>query len=314
VIDRPHLLSVIKRTIYLGPEHPLKRWAGSETIIEQDEFELRQWPARSIDSLLSLAAAVDGDPYLEALEIALKLVTPGHPSPFPVGYTVQDVYDATSKSAANAADPLLEMLVANQASSVTYKLTGTAALRFDLLCWQLGCRLADPEPLYLSFYLSELWQYWNKVPRSYALSHVAIPPAKELLQHLADLDGGRFERMRRLLWLKADLELLIADLRTSDSRASTQRCLDVRAELYELLELLESGEHEPDYLTHLVRPDALWDSCRDLAMTFFYLEQYQSGLELFRLSLLLGDIDGAEDIADTVGTAISDLGLIDAAI
>jgi len=308
------LLSVIERTSYPGPEHPLKLWVSGETIMEQDEFALYQWPARSIDGLLGLAADIDGDPYLEALEIALKLAMPEYPSPFPVGRTVQDVYATTSESAAKAADPLLEMLVANQARAVAQNLTGTAAHRFDLLCWQLGCRLADPDPLYLSFYLLELWQYWNSFPREYALSHVAIPPAKELLQHLAELDGGTFERLRRLLWLKADLELLIADLRTSDSRVSTQRCLDVRSELYELLELLESGEHEPDYLTHLVHPGALWDPCRDLAMTLFYLEQYQSGLELFHLSLLLGDIDGAEDIVDTVGTAISDLELIDAAI
>lgn len=305
---------MIKRTTYLGPEHPLKRWASSETIIEQDEFELLQWPARSIDGLLGLAADVDGDPYLGALEIALKLAIPGYPSPFPIGYTVQDVYAATSERAAKAADPLLEMLVANQASAVTYKLTGAAALRFDLLCWQLGCRLADPDPLYLSFYLSELWQYWNSFPRSYALSHFAIPQAKELLQHVAELDGGTFEHLRRLLWLQADLELLIADLRKSDSRTSTQRCLDVRSELLELLELLESGEYESDYPTHRVDPGTLWGPCRDLAMTLFYLEQYQSGMELFHLSLLLGDIDGAEDIVDTVVTAISDLGLIDAAV
>ena len=197
-----------------------------------------------IDSLLSLAADVDDDPYLEALEIALKLVMPGYPSPFPVGCTVQDVYAATSERAAKAADPLLEMLVANQASAVVPNLTGTAALEFDLLCWQLGCRLADPDPLYLSFYFSELWQYWNSVSQSYALSHVAIPPAKELLQHLAELDDGTFEPLRRSLWLQADLELLIADLRTSDSRTSTQRCLDVRSELFELLKLLASGEYE----------------------------------------------------------------------
>jgi hypothetical protein len=311
VIDRPHLLSVIEQTSYLDPGHPLKRWAHSETIIEQDEFEYCQWPARSIDGLLGLASGIDGDPYLEAVGIALKLTMPGYLSPFPADRTAEDIYATTSESAAKAADPLLQMLVANQASAVTHSLTGSAAFRFDLLCWQLGCRLTDPDPLYLSFYLSELWQHWNSYPRSYALSHLEIPPAKELLQHLAELDGGRFERLRRFLWLKADLELVIADLRTWDTRTGTQGCLHVRAELLALLELLESGGHDPGFLTYTVDPDALWDPCRDLAMAFFYLEQYQFGLELLHLSLSLGDIDGAEDIIGTVGAAISDLGLAD---
>jgi hypothetical protein len=316
VIDRPQLLTVLKRTSYLPRRHPLARWAANETITAQDEFELDQWPARSIDSLLALASDVDGDPYLEAMGTALQVRMPGNGLPFPAGSTVQSVYDATREAAATAVDPLLQMLVANQASSLAQRVTGVAACDFNVLCWQLGCRLTDPDPLYVIFYLSELWDYWNSFPRSYALSHIAIPPAQELLRHLGNLDGGRFEHRRRLLGLKADLELLIAGVQMSDRHTSMQKCLGIRSQIYELLHLVKP--RVPDTLGSLrlrdVSPDELWDLCRDLAMTLLYLEQFRLGVELFRTAMLLSGTDDAEDMVETIGVAVSELGLVDAAI
>ena len=314
MIDRPHLLSLVEQTTYLDPHHPLKRWASNETIIEQDEFELDEWPERSIDALLDVTADIRGDPYLKALEIALKLDRRAHPSPFPAEWTVRDVYAATSQSAKNAVDPLLQLLVANQAIAVSHRVSRTQAQEFDLLCWEQGLRLTDTGPLYVSFYLSTLWQHWNSFPRDYALSHITVPRAKDLLLHLSVLDGGRFEHLRRQLMLKANLETLISDLSTSSARASMEACLDLRADLYELLKLLESGEEDPDSFTYHVNPGSLDEPCHDLAMAMLHLKQYQSSLELLQLSLRLMNIDDAEDIGETVSIAISDLGLIDADI
>lgn len=313
MIDRPFLLRVVERTKYLEPGHPLKQWARGETIVEQDEYELYQWPARSVESFLRLAAEVDSDPYVRAVEIALKVMSRSHGSPFPAGFTVQDVLIATSEAAASANDPLLEILVANQARTVAHDLSGTAASEFDMLCWQLGARLTDPDLLYLTFYHSELRQYWNGFPRAYALSRRAVPPAKDLLRHLGDLDVETFVVLRSLLWINADLEMLIADVgTTAERRAQIQRCLEVGMEIGGLLEmLLATPEQECDHETYGVDLEDLWKICLDLAMTFFFLEQYRSGYEYFRLAFKLTATGESEDIIDFVGSMISDLGLID---
>jgi hypothetical protein len=210
------------------------------------------------------------------------------------------------------------MLVANQASSLAERVTGVAACEFNVLCWQLGCRLTDPDPLYVTFYLAELWDYWNSLPRSYALSHIANPPAQDLLRHLGNLDYGRFEHRRRLLGLHADLELLMAGVQTADRHTSMQKCLGIRSQIYELLHLVKATVRVPDTLGSLrlrdVSPDELRGLCRDLAMTLLYLEQFQLGLELFRVAMLLSGADDAEDMVETVGLAVSELGLVDAAV
>jgi hypothetical protein len=311
MIDRSYLLNVIERTNCVSSEHPLKCWARNEIVTEQDEFELYGWPTRSIDTFLNLTADFGGDPYLDALQIALQLSMPEYASPFPNQWSVEYIYAKTTESAEMATDPLLQILVANQARTIAEALDGVVENDFNLLCWQVGSRLTDPEPLYIGFYLTELWQYWNSFPRTYSLSHVAIPPAKNLLRHLGSLDGGMFANLRSLLLLKADLELLIADIRSSDRDRLIERGLRVASDLYELRKMLESGEQGPGYVAHYVQPNALAGPCLDLAMAHFYLGKYQLGLKLLGIALHLSAIDDAEDIVDTINAAISDLGLID---
>jgi hypothetical protein len=314
MITRPQLLRAVERSQYLDRDHPLKRWSAEETILAQDEFKLYGWPDRSVENLLALAEEIDGDPYLKALEIALKIMTRAHGSPFPAGFSVGDVVASTRRAATAAADPLMEMFVANQARTAAHELTGTAASQCDLICWELGSRLADRDPVYVTFYLSELWLYWNSLPRSYALSGLAVPPARDLLRHLADLDGGSYVRLRSLLEIMADMELLIADAGTTSSRETqVARCQAVSAGVRRLMGMLiDDPGHEREHGTHGVDRDDLSRVCLDLAMTLLFLEQYRSGLEHLSMALDLSGTGHSSEIVGFLSDTISSLGLTDA--
>jgi len=311
VIDRPHLLRLIDETRCLPSDHPLKRWCRTETVLERDEYELDQWPERSVSSLLSLAADVS-DPYLDPLRIALAIRSGRMSMAFPAGTTIQEAYEKTTAAASSASDELLQLLVANQALVLSGTQQGVVAHRFTVVAWELGCRLSVPDPLVVYFYLDAMWGHWNSFPRHFALSHVDIPPARALVEHLHALDPSRFEGLRRFLLVQMDLEDSLAQAQSTASTAMAT-CLETRALLYELLELLQSGPGPVQENERRIHPEHLAGQCHDIAMAFFYLEEYGLGLELLRVSMSLYRGDDDDEIAETIGVAMVEVGLLDAA-
>jgi hypothetical protein len=292
----------------LPGEHPLVTWAvqyieeWQRTRAEPRDESADRGP-EDLRPLLDVALSDAGDPYCRAFALSLLCSTSGDVFlEDPAARAIRRrAYDDIGELADASDEPILAFWLADAALGLAEQVKPPYAAELEVFAWRMGCRLREPFPVAMQFYVYELFTKDHDT-----IKHVSytVPARLALVRHLRALQPGTFEQVYNTIEARCAAASAIFDAEQGrrqgvllHARVVTQ-CYAIF--IRQFARTLETGEGPPeDVLHHFVwYPSWLADPLRTVADAFLLVGMPNRALESLAKASELDPYDGvASDVA-----------------